>query len=118
MRIAIIGAGNVGTTLGRGWSRRRHQVSYGVRDPHSAKAEALAQGGVHVTVPAQAVERSEVVVPAACLPPLAHESRRSNQAGNHRDHRGWLGHNEETKDHVTRIPHVAGDVDTATTRVP
>ena len=62
MRIAIIGAGNVGTTLGRGWSRRRHQVSYGVRDPHSAKAGALAQGGVHVAVPTQAVERSEVVV--------------------------------------------------------
>jgi predicted dinucleotide-binding enzyme len=62
MRIAIIGAGNVGGTLGRGWTRRRHQVSYGVRDPHSAKAEALAQGGVHVTVPTQAVERSEVVV--------------------------------------------------------
>jgi len=62
MRIAVIGAGNVGTTLGRGWTRRRHQVTYGVRDPSSAKAEALAQGGVHVTVPTQAVERSEVVL--------------------------------------------------------
>jgi len=62
MRIAVIGAGNVGTTLGRGWTRRRHQVTYGVRDPSSAKAEALAQGGVQVTVPTQAVERSEVVV--------------------------------------------------------
>ena len=62
MRIAVIGAGNVGTTLGRGWTRRRHQVTYGVRDPSSAKAAALAQGGVQVTVPTQAVERSEVVV--------------------------------------------------------
>jgi predicted dinucleotide-binding enzyme len=62
MRIAIIGAGNVGGTLGRGWTRRRHTGTYGVRDPHSAKAEALAQGGVRVTVPPQAVERSEVVV--------------------------------------------------------
>jgi predicted dinucleotide-binding enzyme len=62
MRIAVIGAGNVGTTLGRGWTRRRHQVTYGVRDPHSAKAEVLAQGGVRVTVPAEAVERSEVVL--------------------------------------------------------
>lgn len=62
MRIAIIGAGNVGRTLGRGWTRRRHQVTYGVRDPHSANAEALAQEGVHVTAVAQAVERSEVVV--------------------------------------------------------
>lgn len=62
MRIAIIGAGNVGTALGRGWTRRRHQVTYGVRDPHGAKAAALAQGGVHVTVPPEAVERSEVVL--------------------------------------------------------
>ena len=62
MRIAVIGAGNVGTTLGRGWTRRRHQVTYGVRDPSSAKAAALAQGGVQVTAPTQAVERSEVVV--------------------------------------------------------
>ena len=62
MRIAIIGAGNVGTTLGRGWTRRRHQVTYGVRDPHGAKAEALAQEGVRVVAPAEAVERSEVVV--------------------------------------------------------
>jgi hypothetical protein len=62
MRIAVIGAGKVGTTLGRGWTRRRHQVTYGVRDPSSAKAAALAQGGVQVTAPTQAVERSEVVV--------------------------------------------------------
>ena len=62
MRIAVIGAGNVGTTLGRGWTRRRHQVTYGVRDPSSAKAAVLAQGGVQVTAPTQAVERSEVVV--------------------------------------------------------
>ena len=62
MRIAVIGAGNVGTTLGRGWTRRRHQVTYGVRDPSSAKAAVLAQGDVQVTAPTQAVERSEVVV--------------------------------------------------------
>lgn len=62
MRIAIIGAGNVGTTLGRRWTRARHQVTYGVRDPGSAKAEALAQEGVRVCLAPQAVERSEVVV--------------------------------------------------------
>jgi hypothetical protein len=62
VRIAVIGAGRVGQALGKGWTRRRHQVSYGVRDPQSEKALALAQGGVHVTLPPQAVERSEVVV--------------------------------------------------------
>lgn len=61
MRIAIIGAGNVGGALGRNWTRRRHTVTYGVRDP-SAKAEALAQGGAQVALPRQAVEWSDVVV--------------------------------------------------------
>jgi hypothetical protein len=62
MRIAIIGAGNVGGALGRNWTRRRHTVTYGVRDPSSAKAEALAQGGAQVALPRQAVEWSDVVV--------------------------------------------------------
>lgn len=61
MRIAIIGAGNVGGTLGRGWTRRRHTVTYGVRDP-DAKGEALAQGGAQVALPRPAVEWSDVVV--------------------------------------------------------
>ena len=61
MRIAIIGAGKVGGALGRGWTRRRHTVTYGVRDP-GAKAESLAQGGAQVALPRQAVEWSDVVV--------------------------------------------------------
>jgi predicted dinucleotide-binding enzyme len=61
MRIAIIGAGKVGGALGRNWTRRRHTVTYGVRDP-DAKAAALAQGGAQVALPRQAVEWSDVVV--------------------------------------------------------
>ena len=61
MRIAIIGAGKVGAALGRGWTRHRHTVTYGVRDP-AAKAEALAQGGAQVALPRPAVEWSDVVV--------------------------------------------------------
>jgi 8-hydroxy-5-deazaflavin:NADPH oxidoreductase len=38
MRIAVIGAGNVGSALGPGWLKAGHQVIYGVRDPHSPKA--------------------------------------------------------------------------------
>ena len=37
MRIAIIGAGNVGQALGQGWAKRGHEVRYGVRDPADAK---------------------------------------------------------------------------------
>jgi predicted dinucleotide-binding enzyme len=43
MVIAIIGAGNVGTTLGNAWIKRGHEVVFGVRDPESAKAHSLAQ---------------------------------------------------------------------------
>jgi predicted dinucleotide-binding enzyme len=38
MELAIIGAGNVGTTLGRGWLRAGHQVTCGVRELDGAKA--------------------------------------------------------------------------------
>jgi predicted dinucleotide-binding enzyme len=67
MRIAIIGAGNVGGALGRGWTRARHTVTYGVRDP-DAKAAALAQRGAQVALPRQAVEWSDVVVLATPWP--------------------------------------------------
>jgi predicted dinucleotide-binding enzyme len=41
MRIAVIGAGNVGRTLGRAWQRRGHEITYGVRDPGNAKHATL-----------------------------------------------------------------------------
>jgi len=62
MRIAIIGAGNVGGTLGRGWMKQGHQVTFGVRDPNGDKAGGLARGGAKVASPRAAVEDSEVVV--------------------------------------------------------
>jgi len=37
MRIAIIGAGNVGRALGQGWAKCGHEVRYGVRNPADAK---------------------------------------------------------------------------------
>ena len=42
MRIAVIGAGNVGTTLGSGWAVAGHQVAYGVRDTSRAAPHAGA----------------------------------------------------------------------------
>ena len=33
MRIAIVGAGNVGRAVGRAWTETGHRVRYGVRDP-------------------------------------------------------------------------------------
>ena len=46
MKIAIIGRGNVGGTLGRGWAKRGHEVVFGVRDATDAKVgELLAATG-------------------------------------------------------------------------
>ena len=64
MRIAIIGAGNVGAALGRGWARTgEHQLTYGVRD--TAKAEALAvarETGATVASPREAAAAADLVV--------------------------------------------------------
>lgn len=39
--IAVLGAGNIGGTLGRKWSGTGHQVAFGVSDPNGKKAQAL-----------------------------------------------------------------------------
>ena len=41
MKIAIIGAGSVGATLGRRWHDHGHAILYGVRDPAADKNEVL-----------------------------------------------------------------------------
>ena len=41
MKIGIIGAGNVGSTLGRRWAEGGHDILYGVRNPADEKYESL-----------------------------------------------------------------------------
>lgn len=41
MNIGIIGAGNVGGTLGKRWSSASHQVKFGVRNPQDPKISKL-----------------------------------------------------------------------------
>jgi predicted dinucleotide-binding enzyme len=64
MKIAIIGAGNVGRTLGLAWARRGHQVSFGVRDPGDKRAEEPlhTDQSVQVASNADAASWAEVVV--------------------------------------------------------
>jgi len=46
MKIAVIGAGNVGGTLGAAWANRGHEVVFGVRDAADPKLkELLARAG-------------------------------------------------------------------------
>jgi predicted dinucleotide-binding enzyme len=62
MRIAIIGAGSVGATLGRAWIKHGEDVIWGVRNPADPKHGALAKE--RVKAPADAVNEAEVVVVA------------------------------------------------------
>ena len=64
MKIAIIGAGNVGTTLGNAWIKRGHKVVFGVRDPESAKARSLAQKfpGARLFLNGEAAHNAEIIV--------------------------------------------------------
>ena len=41
LRITVLGAGNIGGTLGRKWLARGHTVTFGVRDPLGGRALAL-----------------------------------------------------------------------------
>lgn len=41
MKIAVIGAGNVGGTLGRRWAALGHEIVFGVRDPTREKYQGL-----------------------------------------------------------------------------
>lgn len=65
MKIAVLGAGNVGGALGKLWAGRGHEVRFGVPDPRSQKTTALlaslggrAQAGNN----REAAGASEVVV--------------------------------------------------------
>src|SRR5262245_33219443 len=41
MKISILGAGNVGGTLGRAWARQGYEVFFGVPRPQDAKTQEL-----------------------------------------------------------------------------
>lgn len=65
MKIAVIGAGNVGGTLGRRWAQKGHEVVFGVRDPSGEKVKTvLASAGPNARadrVP-EAAAAAEIVV--------------------------------------------------------
>ena len=65
MRIGIIGAGSVGSTLARAWASRGHQVALAARRPDDPKLATLALSiGPNASAGAvpKVVEHSEVVV--------------------------------------------------------
>jgi 8-hydroxy-5-deazaflavin:NADPH oxidoreductase len=60
MRIAIIGAGSVGATLGRAWLKVGEDVIWGLRNPADPKYAALPKD--RLKAPVEAVKQAEVVV--------------------------------------------------------
>jgi predicted dinucleotide-binding enzyme len=63
MTIAIIGTGNVGSALARGWSRAGQRIVLGVRNPANAEVAKLVRAtGAEVQTPAQAAASGDVVV--------------------------------------------------------
>jgi predicted dinucleotide-binding enzyme len=65
LRIAVLGAGKIGGTLGRKWVAAGHQVAFGVRDPEDERATALrAELGerARVSTIADALAGSDVVL--------------------------------------------------------
>ena len=64
MRIAILGAGNVGGALGTAFRAVGHDVVFGVRDPASDKTRAAvaAATGSRAATPEEAVEGADLIV--------------------------------------------------------
>lgn len=63
MKIAVIGAGNVGSALGTGWAKAGHTIVFGVRDVNKANVKVLcARIGATAVPSADAARQSDVVV--------------------------------------------------------
>lgn len=71
MKVGIIGAGNVGGTLGKAWARKGHLVFYGVQRPGEAKVHELLKAtgaGARAGSPSEAAAFGEIVVVATPWP--------------------------------------------------
>ena len=62
MKVAVIGAGNVGGTLGRGLAGAGHAVIFGVRDPSNAKHASLKHDNVELASVREAVAAADVAI--------------------------------------------------------
>jgi len=77
MKIGIIGAGKIGGTVGRLWSKAGHQLRFGTRHPEQL-APLAAELGASAGTPEESVAFAEVVllaVPLKAVPDLARSAR-------------------------------------------
>jgi len=65
MKIGIIGTGNVGSALGKGWASKGHHILFGTRQPESEKVQRLlaevGEGGTAVSIPT-AIQQASIIV--------------------------------------------------------
>ncbi len=65
MKIAVLGTGRVGGTLGRRWAELGHEIVFGSRDPNEKRVRQLVSelaGGVRVVRHAEAAAAADVIV--------------------------------------------------------
>jgi predicted dinucleotide-binding enzyme len=76
MKVAIIGAGNVGKALGGSFTRAGHEVTFTATHPEHAAAAASAVGARSAGSSAEAISGADLVilaVPATALPDVVSE---------------------------------------------
>jgi len=71
MKIAIIGAGHVGSALAKGWAKAGHRIYIGARDLSADKIQSLEKSHDHISAHtiSEAAEAAEVILVAT--PPQA-----------------------------------------------
>ena len=80
MKIGVIGAGNIGGTIGAKWASQHHEVFFGVRDPQKESlVDKIGQmtGTVQVGQSANAIAFADVIVfavPGASVVPIVEEN--------------------------------------------
>jgi 8-hydroxy-5-deazaflavin:NADPH oxidoreductase len=65
MKIAVLGSGKIGGTLGKKWAQAGHEVCFGVRDPQKGEVKALVAtpgGKIRAAGIAQAIDFGEAVL--------------------------------------------------------
>lgn len=62
MKVAILGTGSVGSTLGRRWKEAGHEVMFGSRDPASQKSRQIANQTGPVLTPAEAAQEADAIL--------------------------------------------------------
>ena len=65
MKIAVLGSGKVGGTLGAKWARAGHEIKFGVRDPEEKRRRAdpkLASFNIIYLTVAEAIRDADVVL--------------------------------------------------------